>query len=158
MIPPKLMFTNADSSRAHREWGANCGPHALAAAIGFTLDQVRGCIPAHCRGKGMKGADMEAALTAARKECWLKHGLRTNKLCEGINSIVWPKRWLAAGIPLGTAGDYHFIAHFGGFVYCTALPPSMREGEGWVSYEAANRYWLTEYGEWHVNDWVFDIQ
>ena len=34
-------FTLADARRANNEWGANCGPGALAAIMGMTLDEVR---------------------------------------------------------------------------------------------------------------------
>lgn len=34
-------FTAEDAARASEEWGANCGPTAIAAIIGMTLDEVR---------------------------------------------------------------------------------------------------------------------
>lgn len=34
-------FTAADVARAHDEWGCNCGPAAIAAVCGLTLDQLR---------------------------------------------------------------------------------------------------------------------
>ncbi len=36
-----LRFTEEDADRAHAEWGANCGPGALAAIMGMTLEEVR---------------------------------------------------------------------------------------------------------------------
>jgi hypothetical protein len=36
-----VSFTEADAHRAYDEWGANCGPGALAAIAGLTLDKVR---------------------------------------------------------------------------------------------------------------------
>lgn len=41
MNPPALRFTPDDNERAFRTWGANCGPGALAAVTGMTLDEVR---------------------------------------------------------------------------------------------------------------------
>lgn len=41
----QLHFSHADIIRANREWGCNCGPGALAAALGLTLNSVRGRIP-----------------------------------------------------------------------------------------------------------------
>lgn len=38
-------FTEADSQRAYEEWGANCGPNALAFALQVPLESVRGAIP-----------------------------------------------------------------------------------------------------------------
>lgn len=34
-------FTADDADRAHREWGANCGPGAIAGILGMTLDEIR---------------------------------------------------------------------------------------------------------------------
>jgi len=34
-------FTEADANRAWEEWGANCGPAALAVVAGLSLDEVR---------------------------------------------------------------------------------------------------------------------
>jgi hypothetical protein len=39
MIP--LRFTLEDAERASDEWGANCGPGAIAAVMGMTLDELR---------------------------------------------------------------------------------------------------------------------
>lgn len=36
-----LRFTLQDVERAQVEWGCNCGPAALAAVLGMTLDEVR---------------------------------------------------------------------------------------------------------------------
>jgi hypothetical protein len=36
-----LAFSAADAIFAHAEWGANCGPAALAACLGVSLDTIR---------------------------------------------------------------------------------------------------------------------
>lgn len=38
---PALKFTEADAHRAHEEWGSNCGPGAIAAVLGMSLDELR---------------------------------------------------------------------------------------------------------------------
>lgn len=38
-------FTEEDSRKAYDTWGANCGPNALAFALGVHIDKVRGVIP-----------------------------------------------------------------------------------------------------------------
>jgi hypothetical protein len=37
----RTRFSYEDAERAHDEWGCNCGPGALAAIMGMTLDEVR---------------------------------------------------------------------------------------------------------------------
>lgn len=37
----KVWFTPDDAQRAFDEWGANCGPGAVAAVCGLTLDELR---------------------------------------------------------------------------------------------------------------------
>jgi hypothetical protein len=39
--PPTLRVTYEDGERAFNEWGANCGPAAIAAVTGKTLDELR---------------------------------------------------------------------------------------------------------------------
>lgn len=36
-----VRFNADDAERAHREWGANCGPGAIAGILGMTLDELR---------------------------------------------------------------------------------------------------------------------
>lgn len=36
-----VRFNVDDADRAHAEWGANCGPGAIAGILGMTLDEVR---------------------------------------------------------------------------------------------------------------------
>lgn len=38
---PRLRFNAEDAQRAFDEWGANCGPGAIAAICGMSLDDVR---------------------------------------------------------------------------------------------------------------------
>lgn len=40
---PKLKYTfsDEDARRAHEEWGANCGPGALAVCLDMTLEELR---------------------------------------------------------------------------------------------------------------------
>lgn len=40
-LPPALRFTAQDQHAAWEAWGCNCGPGALAAVVGMTLDELR---------------------------------------------------------------------------------------------------------------------
>jgi len=43
-IPPLLKFGPLELQNAHRAWGCNCGPAALAACLGLQLTEVRGSL------------------------------------------------------------------------------------------------------------------
>jgi hypothetical protein len=123
----KLMFTEVDTDVAFNEWGANCGPHALAAALWLTLDLARALMP-DFESRGFTNPSMMGdALGRAGIPFTLKKGLYTSSLCEGINRIQWSGPWLKPGVPFGAAYEKtHWIAAAGGFVYCTAT-----DGFGW---------------------------
>lgn len=123
MTPPALQFTEADSDRAHREWKATCGPHAIAAALGLTLDHVRQYLHEY-RG-WMNPTQMTRTLLALRKIHNSTARLKTADLCNGINRIQFEGPWLNPGVPAKAAYAHtHWVAHFDGQVFCTACSVS----------------------------------
>jgi hypothetical protein len=118
--PPTLRFTEADSERANKEWKASCGPHAIAAAFGLSLEEVRpACIAAGFRG-WMNPTQVSQVLVRLGKVTSLRSGLKTAELCNGINRIQWEGKWLNPGVPARVAYKHtHYVAHFSGFVLCT---------------------------------------
>ncbi len=118
----KLNFTEADSDRANTDWGANCGPHSLAAALWLDLSTVRDFMPEFA-AKGFTTPTMiEAALDRAGIRYERTTKLRTTDLCEGISRIQWDGPWLKPGVPFGAAYQKtHWVAHSSGFVFCTAI-------------------------------------
>jgi len=137
---PPLLYTLDDSVKANREWGASCGPHSIAAACGLTLDQVR---PALVNYKGwMSPTNITQSLLRLGKVHNLRHHLKTQELCNGINRIQWEGKWLNPGIPARVAYFHtHWVAHFNGWVLCTAcLPDEWLPVETWRAFAAqANR-------------------
>ena len=87
----KLSFTEAESEFAHDTWGANCGPHSVAAALNLSLDQVRPHFAAFEqkfkeRGYGFTNPTMMGnALAFARQPFALTKNLKTKELREGIS-------------------------------------------------------------------------
>lgn len=131
---PILRFTEADSERANREWKATCGPHSIAAALGLTLDQVW---PALTGYKGwMSLTQMTQALVKLGRPHNLRHHLKTHELCDGINRVQWEGKWLNPGVPARVAYFHtHWVAHFGGWVLCTAcLPAKWIRVESWRDF------------------------
>jgi hypothetical protein len=131
----RLNFTEQDSERASAEWGANCGPHALAAALWLDLSTVRDLMP-DFEDKGYTTPTMmESALKAAGINHTRTTKLRTSELCEGISRIQWEGPWLKPGVPFAAAYHHtHWVAQAGGFVFCTAVPLF-----GWIPIETWRR-------------------
>lgn len=122
--PPILRYTGEDSERAHKEWKATCGPHSIAAACGFSLEEVRLVLTGY---KGWMNPTMVGeALKALDFTYALRSGLKTQDLCEGINRIQWEGEWLNPGVPARVAYYYtHYVAHRAGWVLCTAVFPAI---------------------------------
>ena len=91
---PPLRFSPEDSDAAHELWGANCGPHAFAAAVNFTLEESLRFLPdfphRHWTDPGM----LARALRGAKVAFYLKQNLRTKDLCGGISKVQWVGEWL----------------------------------------------------------------
>ncbi len=122
--PPALHYMAEDSEAASRAWKATCGPHAIAAACGLTLERVRTAIPQPYKG-WMSPTMVEGTLQNLRRVVDLRKGLKTPDLCNGINRIQWEGPWLNPGVPANVAYHHtHWVAHFDGWVLCAAYEPS----------------------------------
>ena len=60
----KYPFAQDEAERCHKEWGANCGPNALAFALQRPLESVRGAIPGFETKRYTSPSMMSAALEA----------------------------------------------------------------------------------------------
>lgn len=93
-------FSAQDAERASDEWGANCGPGALAAIAGLTLDQVRPHmgdfeLKRYTNPSLMKFALRSLCLvtkTTIGRPAWPLYGLAR---------IQWEGPWMAEGVPIG---------------------------------------------------------
>lgn len=83
-----LAYTQADSDRAYKEWKASCGPHAIAAACGKTLDEVRATL---VNFKGWMSPTMVCNSLGAlgMTDILYQTKLKTDDLCNGINRVQW---------------------------------------------------------------------
>lgn len=110
MALPTAPFTRADAQRAFEAWGANCGPGAIAAIMGLTLDEVRPLMGDFERKRytnptlmwdtlgriGRPWSRMRAPLT------WPVHGL-----CR----IQWHGPWMDEGVPIAARYRHtHWVA------------------------------------------------
>lgn len=103
MRPAAPRFTQDGAERAHDAWGCNCGPGALAAVLGLTLDEVR----PHMAGFEDRGYTnptlMMAALDRAHAT-WAKFPVTPGSQVDwpryGLARIQWEGPWMAAGVPV----------------------------------------------------------
>ncbi len=99
-LPARMLapFSIEDAQRAADEWGANCGPGALAAILGTSLDAVRPHLGDFERKRYTNPTLMYAALRslgvrweAKTREFWPTYGLVR---------VQWEGPWTAPGVPM----------------------------------------------------------
>jgi len=93
-----LRFSLADVEVAHDKWGANCGPAALAAVCGLTLDQVR----SHLNGFTAKGYTNPTMMFRALDSLGVAWQRRSDSRWpdHGLARIQWEGPWTAPGVPI----------------------------------------------------------
>lgn len=139
-------FTLADADLAYDEWGMNCGPSALAAMVGLTLDEVRPHMgdfeSKHYTNPTLMIAALRSTHTVFRIT---KLGDKTaGAVCTfrglpryGLARIQWEGPWTMPGVPMRVryrfthwVGAVHKGSDLGIFdVNC------MNNGTGWCRYE-----------------------
>jgi hypothetical protein len=155
-----LLFNAKAAEAAYAEWGANCGPMSLAAALALDLPTVRTMIDGF-EGKGYTNPTMMLrALDRAGIKYQRSSKLKTQDLCEGINRLQWEGPWLRPGVPPAAAYGYtHWVAAAEGRVFCTATAVI-----GWMPRKEWERRIATVCQEikrctgWHVTDhYAFEV-
>jgi hypothetical protein len=111
--PPPIAFDSDDANAAYEAWGCNCGPSALAACLGWTLDAVRPHLM-NFEAKGfMSPTMMIGALTSAGFDR-LPRSLGANTTAfprHGLVRIQWGGPWLSPGVSPRAAYRYtHWVA------------------------------------------------
>lgn len=151
-------FTFEDANRAYEDWGANCGPGALAAIMDMTLDEVR----PHMGDFEDKHYTNPMLMNAALRSI----GRQWKKICAiwpnyGLVRVQWEGPWTSPGVPMRARYRYtHWIgAHtserngIGIFdINC------MNNGTGWCSIDDWSRYiapvlagqYPRADGKWHI--------
>ena len=156
-MKPSLKFTEVESQKAYSDWGANCGPHALAAACGMTLDQARELLIGFDLKRYTNPTMMENALNLYSVFWGRQRGLKIKDLpalpesLTALCRVQWEGRWLDPGVPKMVAYRHtHWIAYFQGAVFCTVVPVF-----GWVDFKDWAEYldrWTkaSGYRGWHI--------
>jgi hypothetical protein len=159
--PPR--FTWQDAERAAGEWGCNCGPAALAAITGLSLDEVR----PHMGDFGAKRYTNPTLMWAALNSIGARFTYRSGNLGQGhwpthgLCRIQWegpwtepganPKwayrqtHWIAAARHKGQIGIFDINAIGNGSGWCLLLHWAS-EIVPWIIREAVPR----ANGGWHI--------
>jgi len=107
LMPTKPRFSLEDADRAHEEWGANCGPGALAAIMGMTLDEVRPHMGDFERKHYTNPTLMNDALRSIGRP-WRKIGAIWPQY--GLVRVQWEGPWTEPGVPMRARYRYtHWI-------------------------------------------------
>jgi len=110
MILP-IAISQQDGQRAFDEWGCNCGPAALAAIMGLTLDQVRPHVGDFERKGYTNPTLMFAALDSVGAKWTKLQGPRCDWPIYGLARIQWEGPWTRPGVPIRARYRHtHWIA------------------------------------------------
>jgi hypothetical protein len=150
-------FTRDDFDRANAEWGANCGPGAVAAIMGMTLDEVRPHMGDFERKHYTNPSLMNAVLRSIGRP-WRKIGAVWPSY--GLVRVQWEGPWTAPGVPMRARYRYtHWIGCYVGYASVGIFDiNAMANGTGWCSRddwaESIVPYILKQYprasGAWHI--------
>lgn len=143
-----LAYTVDDAERAHDEWGANCGPGALAAITGLSLDEVRQHLHGFEQKRYTNPSMMYGALqslgiarTNMSRTCWPRRGLVR---------VQWEGPWTKPGVPRRARYRHtHWIGvHHGANGGIDVFDINALGVGGWLSLE-----------EWtaHLVPWLLDL-
>jgi hypothetical protein len=114
--PPVLRFTEAESIDAEGDWGAACGPQAIAAAINEPLEHVRENLPAGFRGS-MSPTQVKRTLDAFAIVYRQVKELQDQKLRNGLGYVQWDGRWVMSKFRQERYHYTHWIAARNGWVF-----------------------------------------
>lgn len=112
-------FTEADSQRAYEEWGANCGPNALAFACQLPLESVRHAIPDFAAKRYTSPTMMKAALGWLGRTFTVMYDFGTGRPSKAtmfgrgvaLTRIQWTGPWTAPGAnPKWAYRQTHWVA------------------------------------------------
>jgi hypothetical protein len=156
----RVRFSADDAGRAYDEWGANCGPGALAGVMGMTLAEVRPHMGDFERKRYTNPTLMFDCLARAGARWTFEKGSRDWPR-YGLARIQWEGPWTKPGVPPRVA--YRHTHWVGSCVRSAAnigiFDINCMESGGWVSlsdWETLVVPWLLKEtepkadGRWHI--------
>jgi hypothetical protein len=159
-------FDQSDVERAFNEWGANCGPGAIAAICGLTLDELR----PHMGDFEQKRYTNPTLMWAVLDRLGVKYRQgRWHWPSYGLVRIQWEGPWTKPGVPMRARYRYtHWVGAattIAGSVGVFDIN-AINNGSGWVSQEnwaSTIVPWILREchpkadGKWHITH-VVEVQ
>jgi hypothetical protein len=157
-IPTKPPFTEADAEKAYDDWGANCGPAALAAILHVGLEVVR----LHLRGFDAKRYTTPTMMFEALVSLGPEFQRRSTPTWPryGLARIQWEGPWCGPGVPPAARYRYtHWVGaaqrNGGQGVFDVNC---LNNGTGWVALDEWERVIVPHLaashkratGGWHI--------
>lgn len=163
----KTRFSVEDADRAHDEWGANCGPGAVAAILGMTLNEVRPQMGDFER----KGYTNPTLMWDTLQRLGVTFSYRGGELGRenwpnyGLARIQWEGPWTKHGVPIAARYRHtHWVGACRGSRSMGIFDINcINNGSGWVDVADWVRTvvpWLLSVcepkssGHWHITHCV----
>lgn len=108
--PPLARFTTDDAVHAWDEWGANCGPGAIAGILGLSLDDIRPHMGNFESKRYTNPALMERVLNSLDAPWRFSENTNTWP-AYGLARVQWEGPWTEPGVPDGARQrQTHWVA------------------------------------------------
>lgn len=162
---PRTPFTGEAFALAEEEWGANCGPGALAAIMGLTLDEVRPHMGDFEEKRYTNPTMMFAALKSAGARYHCAFGVSPDAGAlwpsRGLARIQWHGPWMAPEVsPRWRYRHTHWVAaeqDASGRLEIFDIN-CLTNGSGWVDVVDWTQIWVPwllrhverASGRWHI--------
>lgn len=149
----EIKFTAADQDAANQAWGANCGPGALAAIAGLTLDEVRPALVGFDKKRYTNPAMMFGALDRLRIKYKPEVGIiypvgPSGWPRYGLCRIQWEGPWTKPGVPPRVAYRYtHWVGAQHGYSSVGIFDINAMGSGGWIGLND----WADELVPWLLN-------
>lgn len=160
-----LRFGDAETRAASDEWGFNCGPGALCAALGMTPAELR----PHMLDFESKHYTNPTLMFGVLKKLGIEHRVvhRSDDFMQptvwpvfGLCRVQWHGPWMKPGVPMKARyRQTHWIAVHGHRFSRCVFDINALEADGWIPFSLwAGRLvpWLLEMcvpkadGRWHI--------
>jgi hypothetical protein len=167
--PLQPPFSPGEAERAYDAWGCNCGPAALAAICGLTLDEAHVLLPGFDEKRYTNPKMMLEGLRRTGREWKQLGGGEGTSPCLlwpdwGLARIQWEGPWTLPGVPMRARYRYtHWVgAHRrpidGGVEVGIFDVNQLVNGSGWaalINWREVTAPWLAGHypratGGWHI--------